>query len=63
MCVTLSLLAAAWIAAGEGDPNIPQLKGARWFSLDEIRKCTNYFSQNNEIGEGGYGKVLTYTHT
>ncbi|MCO5552751.1 hypothetical protein L7F22_006268 [Adiantum nelumboides] len=49
---------AAWIAASEGgDPNIPQLKGARWFSLEEIRKCTNNFSRNNEIGEGGYGKV------
>ncbi|KAI5065878.1 hypothetical protein GOP47_0018502 [Adiantum capillus-veneris] len=49
---------AAWIATGEGgDANIPQLKGARWFSLEEIRKCTNNFSQSNEIGEGGYGKV------
>eukprot|EP00250_Pteridium_aquilinum_P021776 c25220_g1_i2 orf=850-3552(+) len=49
---------AAWIAAGqENTAEIPQLKGARWFSLDEIRKCTNNFSQSNEIGEGGYGKV------
>lgn len=47
---------AVWIATGEKEAaDIPQLKGARWFSLAEIRKCTNNF--NNEIGEGGYGKV------
>ncbi|PKA54581.1 putative leucine-rich repeat receptor-like protein kinase [Apostasia shenzhenica] len=34
----------------------PQLKGARWFSFDELKKCTNNFSQANEIGIGGYGK-------
>lgn len=35
----------------------PQLKGARWFSFDELKKCTNGFSHANEIGNGGYGKV------
>ncbi|XP_010252249.1 PREDICTED: probable leucine-rich repeat receptor-like protein kinase At5g49770 isoform X2 [Nelumbo nucifera] len=37
--------------------NIPQLKGARWFSFEELNKCTNNFSEANAIGSGGYGKV------
>jgi hypothetical protein len=52
---------AAWIESSKGDgsvdPNIPQMKGARWFSLKELRMCTNNFDVTNEIGEGGYGKV------
>ncbi|KAG6409420.1 hypothetical protein SASPL_127459 [Salvia splendens] len=35
----------------------PQLKGARWFSYEEVKKCTNNFSDSNQIGSGGYGKV------
>ncbi|KAK7306601.1 hypothetical protein VNO77_44550 [Canavalia gladiata] len=35
----------------------PQLKGARWFSFDELRKYTNNFAEANTIGSGGYGKV------
>ena len=46
---------ASWIE--DDNPAIPQLKGARPFSLEEISKCTNDFSQSNEIGKGGYGKV------
>ncbi|MED6145711.1 hypothetical protein PIB30_027958 [Stylosanthes scabra] len=44
----------------EQNPNsgaAPQLKGARWFSFEELRKYTNNFSENNTIGSGGYGKV------
>ncbi|GAB4847413.1 hypothetical protein Ancab_039819 [Ancistrocladus abbreviatus] len=36
---------------------IPQLKGARWFSFEEINKYTNNFAEVNNIGSGGYGKV------
>ncbi|KAL5538547.1 hypothetical protein UlMin_046274 [Ulmus minor] len=36
---------------------VPQLKGARWFSFEELKKYTNNFSEMNEIGSGGYGKV------
>ncbi|TKY71779.1 leucine-rich repeat receptor protein kinase [Spatholobus suberectus] len=39
----------------------PQLKGARWFSFDELRKYTNNFSEANTIGSGGYGKVYRGT--
>ncbi|KAH7520882.1 hypothetical protein FEM48_Zijuj08G0192800 [Ziziphus jujuba var. spinosa] len=35
----------------------PQLKGARWFSYEELAKYTNNFSTANEIGSGGFGKV------
>ena len=36
---------------------MPQLKGARYFLFEELKKCTNNFSETNEIGSGGYGKV------
>ncbi|MCO5580029.1 hypothetical protein L7F22_033895 [Adiantum nelumboides] len=35
----------------------PKLKGARYFSFAELKKATNNFSETNEIGSGGYGKV------
>jgi hypothetical protein len=54
------LWAAAWIVGKDQAPNIPQLKGARWFSFEEIRQCTSSFSRDNEIGGGGYGKVKIY---
>lgn len=40
--------------------SIPQLKGARCFSFEELKKCTNNFSEVNDIGSGGYGKVNFY---
>jgi hypothetical protein len=48
--------------AAHWDPNngsggIPQLKGARSFSFEELKKYTNKFSEANSIGSGGYGKV------
>ncbi|KAF3440645.1 hypothetical protein FNV43_RR18929 [Rhamnella rubrinervis] len=36
---------------------VPQLKGARWFSYEELKNYSNNFSVANEIGSGGYGKV------
>ncbi|GLT44523.1 hypothetical protein SLA2020_184120 [Shorea laevis] len=41
--------------------SIPQLKGARCFSFEELRKYTNNFSEANDIGFGGYGKVYRGT--
>ncbi|KAK8646190.1 hypothetical protein V6N13_119984 [Hibiscus sabdariffa] len=40
---------------------IPQLKGARCFSFEELKKYTNNFSDANDIGSGGYGKVYRGT--
>ncbi|KAF5738437.1 leucine-rich repeat receptor-like protein kinase [Tripterygium wilfordii] len=48
---------ASWVPSGNDSGGAPQLKGARWFSYDELKKCTGNFSETNEIGSGGYGKV------
>ncbi|KAG6518121.1 hypothetical protein ZIOFF_021523 [Zingiber officinale] len=48
---------ASWGSAGDDAGDAPQLKLARCFSLDEIKRFTNNFSTDNEIGSGGYGKV------
>ncbi|THU46199.1 hypothetical protein C4D60_Mb09t02430 [Musa balbisiana] len=42
---------------GSSSSSIPQIKGARHFSFNDVKKCTNNFSEANEIGDGGYGKV------
>ncbi|CAD6270256.1 unnamed protein product [Miscanthus lutarioriparius] len=44
-----------------GSSVIPQLRGARMFNFDELRKITNNFSEANDIGNGGYGKVYRGT--
>ncbi|CDO97683.1 unnamed protein product [Coffea canephora] len=41
----------------QGHGGVPQLKGARWLTFEELRKCANNFSESNCIGCGGYGKV------
>ena len=43
--------------SNKSSAGVPQLKGARWFSYEELKKYTNNFSAANEIGSGGYGKV------
>ncbi|KAG8364015.1 hypothetical protein BUALT_Bualt19G0082300 [Buddleja alternifolia] len=40
---------------------IPQLKEARSFSFEELKRCTNNFSETNHVGTGGYGKVYRGT--
>ncbi|KAL5205791.1 hypothetical protein ABZP36_034000 [Zizania latifolia] len=39
----------------------PQVRGARMFVFDELKKITNNFSEANDIGTGGYGKVYRGT--
>ncbi|KFK31438.1 hypothetical protein AALP_AA6G111800 [Arabis alpina] len=35
----------------------PRLMGAKAFTFEEMSKCTNGFSQANDVGGGGYGQV------
>ncbi|KAF6150138.1 hypothetical protein GIB67_023093 [Kingdonia uniflora] len=55
--IELSKPFASWAPAGKDSGGAPQLKGARWFSYDEVKKCTNNFLESNQIGSGGYGRV------
>ncbi|WOL06826.1 putative leucine-rich repeat receptor-like protein kinase [Canna indica] len=49
---------ASWGSAGGEDAgDAPQLRLARCFSLEEMKKFTDDFSEDNKIGSGGYGKV------
>ncbi|KAK2444377.1 leucine-rich repeat receptor protein kinase HPCA1 [Trifolium repens] len=45
----------------ENNSSIPQLKGPRRFTFEEIQNYTKNFSQLNLIGSGGYGKVYRGT--
>ncbi|KAG0569578.1 hypothetical protein KC19_6G100500 [Ceratodon purpureus] len=51
---------AKW-GKGEGESALdaPQISGARFFPYSEVKRITNNFSENNEIGVGGYGKVYS----
>ncbi|XP_020577014.1 probable leucine-rich repeat receptor-like protein kinase At5g49770 [Phalaenopsis equestris] len=48
---------SSWANSNKDSEGAPKLKGARWFSYDELKKSTDGFSQVNEVGSGGYGKV------
>ncbi|KAI3810641.1 hypothetical protein L1987_20262 [Smallanthus sonchifolius] len=41
----------------KGSGGRPQLKGARSFTFEELKACTNNFSAAANIGSGGYGMV------
>ncbi|KAI3810639.1 hypothetical protein L1987_20260 [Smallanthus sonchifolius] len=40
-----------------GSGAVPQLKGTKAFSFEELSKYTNNFSESNNVGNGGYGMV------
>ncbi|KAK7363901.1 hypothetical protein VNO77_06061 [Canavalia gladiata] len=45
----------------DSNSGVPQLKEARMFSFEELKKYTKNFSQVNDIGSGGFGKVYKGT--
>ncbi|XP_022897051.1 probable leucine-rich repeat receptor-like protein kinase At5g49770 isoform X2 [Olea europaea var. sylvestris] len=47
---------ASWDPKKESG-SVPQLQGAKWFSFEDLKKCTDNFSESKCIGSGGYGKV------
>uniref|UniRef100_A0A2N9EYY4 Protein kinase domain-containing protein n=1 Tax=Fagus sylvatica TaxID=28930 RepID=A0A2N9EYY4_FAGSY len=51
---------AQWDLSGRSG-SAPEVKGVRCFSLKELEKYTNHFSEANVIGSGGYGKVYQGT--
>ncbi|KAL7237832.1 hypothetical protein ACSBR2_004022 [Camellia fascicularis] len=51
---------ASW-HQNESHGGAPQLKGARCFLFEDLKKYTNNFSDANCIGAGGYGKVYRGT--
>ena len=53
--------AVSWDMKSTSASTVPQLRGARTFSFEELRKITNNFSEANDIGNGGYGKVYRGT--
>nr|XP_043610443.1 leucine-rich repeat receptor protein kinase HPCA1 [Erigeron canadensis] len=59
--IGLSRPFASWASSGKDGGGAPQLKGARFFSYDELKKSTSNFSDANQIGYGGYGKVYRGT--
>ena len=34
--------------------------GAKAFTFEELKKCTENFSEANDVGGGGYGKVCVF---
>lgn len=51
-----TILTALWDPAS-GSGGVPQLKGAKSFTFEELKKYTRNFSETNNIGAGGYGMV------
>lgn len=53
-----SPFSASWEASFKDDGEAPQVNGAKSYSFEELKKCTNNFPEVNVIGIGGYGKVI-----
>ncbi|XP_048608815.1 leucine-rich repeat receptor protein kinase HPCA1-like [Brassica napus] len=47
---------AKW-STSKSSIDAPQLMGAKSFTFEELKKCTENFSEANDVGGGGYGKV------
>ncbi|KAK6945670.1 Leucine-rich repeat-containing N-terminal, plant-type [Dillenia turbinata] len=51
---------ASW-DPNKGAGGVPEIKGVRSFSFQELKKYANNFDEANSIGLGGYGKVYKGT--
>ena len=60
--LTASLLyvSAKW-STSKSSIDAPQLMGAKSFTFEELKKCTDNFSEANDVGGGGYGKVCVFS--
>ncbi|KAG9130473.1 hypothetical protein Leryth_024789 [Lithospermum erythrorhizon] len=56
MAATRSDPFASW-APNKDIGGVPKIKGVKSFSFEELKKYTDNFSEMNDIGTGGYGKV------
>ena len=52
------ILSVSWVSTRVDKCGALKLKGARLFSLTELKRATHGFHKSREIGAGGYGKVL-----
>ncbi|XP_050378051.1 leucine-rich repeat receptor protein kinase HPCA1 [Argentina anserina] len=50
-----------WDVNNKSRGSVPELKGARSFSFEELMQYSNNFSEENDVGSGGYGKVYRGT--
>ncbi|XP_037496990.1 LOW QUALITY PROTEIN: probable leucine-rich repeat receptor-like protein kinase At5g49770 [Jatropha curcas] len=50
-------IVAHWDSTKNSGADIPKIKAAKCFSFEELKRYTNNFSEANDIGSGGYGKV------
>ena len=57
LLMSLVKYSASWGSMGEDIGEAPKLKNARFFTLEELKLCTNDFREINAIGAGGYGRV------
>ncbi|KAL6905887.1 hypothetical protein ACP4OV_003488 [Aristida adscensionis] len=51
----------SWDMKSSSSSSVPQVRGARTFSFEEVKKMTNNLSEANDIGKGGYGQVYRGT--
>ncbi|GJZ25797.1 hypothetical protein Tco_0570050 [Tanacetum coccineum] len=62
ICFTYVCMLNPWgLDNGSDVGGVPQLKEARACSFEELKRCSNNFSEENIIGSGSYGQELIST--
>ncbi|KAJ4808564.1 Leucine-rich repeat protein kinase family protein [Rhynchospora pubera] len=52
-----AFVSSPWHSVTKGDGTAPQLNSVRYFSFQELKQCTDNFSEINKIGAGLFGEV------